>query len=222
LSKGGPSKGGVAVFSDFDATITDIDTFDLLVRECAGPKQWQDLEERLRAGTLTLREVLRTQAAFVGITIDEADALLHARTKFDPTFAHFVQRCEREGVSVTVLSSGVQQLIERAFARHNLEHITIYANAVDPSPDGWRFLFRDDSDNGHDKAKVVRESRDAGVQTVFCGDGHSDFAAAEAAHMRFAKRGRALESHLRNRGLAFTPFDSFAEIEAELFALASS
>lgn len=212
-----PVDGGVEVFSDFDATITDIDTFDLLVRECAGPERWTDLEGRLTEGTMTLREVLSAQAAFVRISVDEADALLHERTTFDPTFARFVHRCGREGAPVTVLSSGVQPLIERAFARHGLEHITIYANAIDASPDGWRFHFRDDSDNGHDKAKVVRDARLAGARTVYCGDGHSDFAAALEADIRFAKKGRALEAFLRERGIAFTAFDRFDEIEAMLF-----
>lgn len=209
---------GVEVFTDFDATITDIDTFDLLVRVCAGPEQWTDLEGRLNEGTMSLRDVLSAQAAFVRISIDEADALLHARTSFDPTFARFVQRCGAEGVPVTVLSSGVQQLIERAFARHGLEHVTIYANAVEPSPEGWRFHFRDNSDNGHDKAKVVRDARLAGARTVYCGDGHSDFAAALEADVRFAKKGRALEVFLRERGMAFTSFDRFEEIEAQVFA----
>ena len=213
-----PVDGGVEVFSDFDATITDIDTFDLLVRECAGPERWTDLEGRLTEGTMTLREVLSAQAAFVRISVDEADALLHERTTFDPTFARFVHRCGHEGVPVTVLSSGVQPLIERAFARHGLEHVTIYANAIDASPDGWRFHFRDDSDNGHDKAKVVRDARLAGARTVYCGDGHSDFAAALEADIRFAKRGRALEAFLRERGMEFIAFDRFDEIEASLFA----
>jgi 2,3-diketo-5-methylthio-1-phosphopentane phosphatase len=207
----------VAVFSDYDGTITDLDTFDVLVKTYAGPNRWSDLEARLSEGTMSLREVLSTQASYIRVPFDEADALLRAQTRFDPTFARFVERCEREGVSVTVLSSGVEPLIERAFARHNLEHVTIYANAVDPAPDGWRFRFRDDSDNGHDKAKAVADARVAGAHTVFIGDGHSDFAAALEANVRFAKRGRALEAFLRERALAFTAFDRFAEIEHALF-----
>lgn len=212
------SERGVAVFSDYDATITDIDTFDLLSRVCADHDRWAQLESALNDGTMTLREVLSAHAALIRMSVDEADTFLHNQTTFDPTFAGFVRHCEREGVPITVLSSGVQPLIERAFARHGLEHVTIYANAIDPSPDGWRLLFRDDSDNGHDKARVVRDAREAGAYTVFCGDGHSDFAAALEADMRFAKKDRALEAFLRERGLAFTAFTSFAEVESALFA----
>ena len=213
-------KRGVAVFSDYDATITDIDTFDLLAQESAGRQAWEDLDDRLHSGALTLREVLVAQAALIHMSLDEADALLRAHTTFDPAFAHFVLRCESEGVAVTVLSSGVQQLIERAFARHNLEHVAIFANGIEPLPSGWKFRFRDGSDNGHDKAKAVRESRDAGIRTIYCGDGPSDYTAALAADVRFAKRGLALERFLREEGLPFTPFDTFADVEAALFALA--
>jgi len=205
-----------AVFVDFDGTITDLDTFDVLVRACAGPQEWDELEQRLHAGTMTLRDVLARQAAYIRISIDDADALLRDRTRFDPGFARYIARCEAEGVGVTVLSSGVLSLIQRAFARNGLERVAILANEVDASPDGWRFRFRDASDNGHDKAAAVRAARDAGIHTVFIGDGHSDFAAAITADERYAKRGRALEAHLREQGIAFTPFSNFDEIAAQI------
>ena len=205
-----------AVFVDFDGTITDFDTFDVLVRACAGPHEWDELEQRLHAGTMTLRDVLARQAAHIHLSIDDADALLRDSTRFDPGFARFIERCEAEGVPVTVLSSGVLPLIQRAFARNGLERVTILANEVDASPNGWRFRFRDASDNGHDKAAAVRAARDAGVHTVFIGDGHSDFTAAIAADERYAKRGRALEAHLRERAIAFTPFLHFDEIAQQI------
>jgi HAD superfamily phosphoserine phosphatase-like hydrolase len=203
--------GDRAVFVDYDGTITDLDTFEALVRESAGD-QFDAFDRRLHDGSMTLRDVLAHQASLVHVSIDEADALLRERTRFDPSFAQFVAQCEAEGIPLTVLSSGVLPLIERAFARNGLGHVTILANEIDPLPTGWRFRFRDDSDNGHDKAAAVRAARDAGMHTVFIGDGPSDFAAAIAAHERYAKLGRALEVHLRERGIPFTPFTHFSEI----------
>lgn len=210
-----------AVFIDYDGTITDLDTFDVLVRHYAGPTLWDDYEEHLRGKTMSLRDVLASQASHIRVSLDEADALLREQTRFDPSFAHFVQRCAAEGIGVSVLSSGVLALIERAFARHGLENVSIYANGIDPSPEGWRFHFRDDSLNGHDKAAAVRSARAAGLRTVFIGDGYSDFDAALAADERFAKRGRALEAHLRESAVPFLAFDHFSEIETALFAVHS-
>ena len=82
--------------------------------------------------------------------------MLARETHFDPAFAPFVRACQARGIDVAVVSSGVQPLIERAFARNGLSHVRVLANEVDASADGWRFRFRDDSDNGHDKAAAVR------------------------------------------------------------------
>jgi 2,3-diketo-5-methylthio-1-phosphopentane phosphatase len=205
------------VFVDFDGTITDLDTFDVLVRECTGAHRWEELESKLHAGSMTLREVLAAQAAGVRASLDEADALLSRQTRFDPGFASFVRRCEAKDVPLTVLSSGVAPLIERAFARQGLAHVRILANGIDASPEGWRFLFRDDSDNGHDKAAAVRAARERGAFTVFVGDGPSDYEAALVAERRFAKSGRALETYLRGRAIPHTAFTSFHEIETALF-----
>jgi HAD superfamily phosphoserine phosphatase-like hydrolase len=201
------------VFVDFDGTITDLDTFDVLVRTYAGAHLWFDLEERLERGTMTLRDVLSAQAeAIKGVSLDEADALLARKTHFDPAFPAFVRACEKHGIEITVVSSGVQPLIERAFARNKLSHVRILANGIDPDPTGWRFHFRDDSPNGHDKAAAVRVARDAGFETTYIGDGPSDYEAAIVADRRFAKIGRGLERHLRERRIDFTPFISFDEI----------
>ena len=205
------------VFVDYDGTITDLDTFDVLVRACVGAHRWEELEEKLHAGAMTLREVLAAQAAGVRASLDEADELLRDGTAFDPTFAPFVERCEREGAVLTVLSSGVQPLIERAFMRNGLGRVRILANGIDASPDGWRFLFRDSSDNGHDKAADVRAARERGSQTVYIGDGPSDYEAALAADRRFAKKGRALERYLAEHSIPHKAFERFAEIELKLF-----
>ncbi len=207
----------IEVFVDYDGTITDLDTFDVLVRAFTGAHRWEELEERLHAGHMTLREVLAAQAAGVHASLDEADALLRDGTRFDPTFAHFVRRCEREGAPLTVLSSGVQPLIERAFARNGLTGVRIVANGIDPSPNGWCFQFLDDSDNGHDKAADVRAARERGSGTVYIGDGPSDYEAALAADRRFAKADRALERFLESRDIAFTSFERFDQIEHALW-----
>ena len=77
--------------------------------------------------------------------------------------------------------------------------------------------FRDDSEYGHDKALAVRAAASRGLRTVFIGDGVSDFEAAQAADDRFAKRGKALERFLRERGIPHAVFTDFAEVEAALF-----
>lgn len=165
---------------------------------------------------MTLRDVLSEQAAQVRVPLDEADALLAASTRFDPSFASFVRFCEERRYDLTVMSSGVQPLIDRAFMRNGLAHVRVLANGIDASRDGWRFIFRDDSHNGHDKAAAVRAARDAGGYVIYIGDGPSDFDAATAADERYAKRGRGLERYLDEQAIPFVAFEQFKEIQAHI------
>jgi len=209
----------VAVFVDYDGTITNRDTFDLLVQRAAGNQVWANLEGRLQGRTMTLRDVLAAQASLIRCTLDEADELIARESIFDPAFADFVRACEAARVPLTILSSGVAPLIERALARNGLAQVAFRANDIEVRPDGWRMRFRDDSDNGHDKAAAVREANADGFRTVYIGDGFSDFAAALEADVRFVKRGRSLEEHLRGSKVPFTAFSSFAELLPSLHQL---
>ena len=189
----------------------------MLVQHYAGPDEWARYEEHLQAGSMSLRDTLAAQARFVRGTLDEADELLAASTRVDPTFAHFSQRCSAESVKLTIVSSGIAPLIARALERNGLAHIPVLANSVSTDATGWTLHFRDDSLNGHDKAAAVRKASARG-KVAYVGDGYSDYEAALVAQERFAKRGRSLERYLRDCGVAFTPFSNFAEIESALFA----
>ncbi len=165
---------------------------------------------------MSLRDTLASQARFVRGTLDEADELLAASTRVDPSFAHFSQRCSAGGVKLTIVSSGIAPLIARALERNGLAHIPVLANDVSAEASGWVLRFRDDSLNGHDKAAAVRQASASG-KIAYVGDGYSDYEAALAADVRFAKKGRSLERYLRDCGVAFTPFSTFAQVERALF-----
>ena len=205
-----------AVFVDFDGTITDVDTFDVLVKHFAGEDAWHATERGLDDGTVALRDVLQRQASYVRGSFDEVAAMLERSVRVDPTFAPFVAACRRHEMEVTVVSSGVEPIIRMRLAQAGLGALPIIANAIDPDPAGWRIRFRDGATNGTDKAAAVRAARASGMRTVFIGDGRSDYEAAVTADRRFARRGLALERYLRERDLAFEAFSSFAEIERAL------
>ena len=115
-----------------------------------------------------------------------------------------------------VIGYDISAARRKALARAGVE-IEVLANEVDFAETGWTMSFVDPSDNGHDKAAHVRAARAGGAHTVYVGDGISDFEAALAADERFAKKGRALEAFCRARGVACESFDSFSQIERQLF-----
>jgi 2,3-diketo-5-methylthio-1-phosphopentane phosphatase len=205
-----------AVFVDYDGTITDVDTFDALIRGVAGDDVWNAIDGQLLAGRISLREALAQQAAAVRLTRAETLAFLERNARVDPAFAPFVAAVRAHGWTIRVVSSGIATVIHDALERAGVA-VDVVANDVDFAPGGWTMSFVDASANGNDKAAHVRAAEAAGAETIYIGDGISDFEAAVAAGRRFAKRGRALEAYCRERAIPCVPFDSFAEIERALF-----
>lgn len=205
-----------AIFVDFDGTITDLDTFDVLVRHFAGPHAWAQTEVGLDDGTTSLRDVLQKQASYVRAPFAEVAALLRREVTVDPTFAPFVAACRARGIALTVLSSGIAPIVAGRLAEIGCGDVPVVANDIEALPTGWKIRFRDAAANGTDKAAVVRAARSAGARTVFVGDGRSDYAAALEAESRFAKAGSALERYLVTEGAAYAAFVTFADVRAAL------
>lgn len=187
------------------------------MRDAVGDAAWDAIDAELFAGRMTLREALARQAAYVRKSQPETLAFLEAHARVDPTFVPFVATARARGVPVLVVSSGIASVIHAALERAGVD-VPVFANDVDYAANGWTMSFVDDSANGHDKAAHVRRARADGEETVYVGDGISDFDAALAADRVFAKKDRALERYCSERGLACTSFASFAEIERALFA----
>jgi 2,3-diketo-5-methylthio-1-phosphopentane phosphatase len=214
-----PLSAAWAVFVDFDGTITDRDTFDVLVPIFAAPGHWDATERGLDDGSLSIREVLSAQAALVRGDHAEIAALLRREVRLDPAFAAFARACTAADIPLTIVSSGIESIIRDRLDEAGIPDVPIVANAVDPNPAGWKMTFRDDVDNGTDKAAVIARAARHGLRTVFVGDGRSDFDAARAADVCFAKRGLALERYLVQHAIPFAPFTSFADVLARAVEL---
>ena len=182
-----------------------------------GDDEWRALDRELHAGRISVREVLAREAAMVRMTKPQALAFLERHAIVDPAFAPFVRTAHARGATVSVVSSGMREIIGPALERAGVD-VPVFANEVDFDQNGWRMTFIDESANGHDKAARVREARESGARTVFVGDGITDYEAALEADLRFAKTNRALERYCRERGIEVTPFASFDEIERSLFS----
>ena len=204
-----------AIFVDFDGTITDLDTFDILVKRFAGDDAWRRTEIGLEDGSMSLRDVLQLQASYVRGTFAEVAAILRAEITIDPSFAVFVAGAQARGIAVTIVSSGIAPIIADRLGAIGLGALPIIANEIDPAPTGWSIRFRDADGNGTDKAAILRAAKAAGTRTIFFGDGRSDYAAALVADRTFAKSGLALERYLGERGVPFAAFTTFADIDLD-------
>lgn len=101
------------------------------------------------------------------------------------------------------------------------------ANDAKIDEEGWKPVWRHDTELGHDKALSVQEARREAIEElrgedgtvpliVFIGDGVSDLPAAREADVLFARRGLRLEEYCIENNIKYIPFDTFADIEKEV------
>ena len=142
---------------------------------------------------------------------DEAERRIEQGIRFDQTFPAFQVACERASVELLIVTSGIQELVERYLARRGVS-AAVVGNEADMRSDGWRVRFRDDSLAGIDKAGFVERAHAEGRLAVVIGDDRSDFDAALAADDIYVKNNSELERFLAERGRSFRAFDRFSDI----------
>jgi HAD superfamily phosphoserine phosphatase-like hydrolase len=208
----------MAVFSDFDGTITLRDCNDALVDTYIGPDRREAYDRLFREGTGTLWEVLDTSMRACEVPLETAIQLLLGEVQLDPTFRDFHAWCGQRGVPFSIVSAGLGEIIQAFMAQAGLAP-PITANQAFRHETHFGLVPMDRScPTGVDKAAVLRAARAEGLYTVFVGDGFSDRLAAPEADLVFAKRGMALATYCLKRDIPFVPFQRFSEVQADLEA----
>ena len=201
---------------DFDGTLTDHDTLDLLVAEHA-PAIWLEAEQALTDGTMTLNEVIAFEFAHVHSTLDEALAVLRARVALRPGLEELITFCRERFIDPVVVSSGFVEVIEPMLAWGGVM-LPVVAHSAAFSPDGTT-----------DHVPRARGLRVCGEQckrmeldrlAVGTRSPTSATAGPTAAPPRppivvFAPR-RRWPQHLAAEGVDFEPFDDLLDVREGL------
>ncbi|KAJ5727866.1 Pdp3-interacting factor 1 [Penicillium malachiteum] len=193
------------------------------------------LDEQIRNGERSFREVSEEMWGSLNIPFDDGFIVMEKNLEIDPGFREFHQYCLANGFPFNVISAGLKPVLRRVLDTFLGEaassSIDIVANDATIEDDGsWKPIWRHDTDLGHDKALSVNEARAAAQAEclpdempliVFIGDGVSDLPAAREADVLFARRGLRLEEYCIEHSIAYTPFDTFADIKAEIQKLSA-
>ncbi len=201
-----------AVACDFDGTITRED-LGVATMERFAEGDWWAIETRWRRGEISSIQCLREQFALVRASEPELRAF-YEQVDVDPAFPEFAERCARRGVALTILSDGLDFYIDIVLARLGLSHLPYYANHAEFR--GGRLVIEfphraaDCAQCGNCKRdRVLRLARRFG-RVAYVGDGHSDQCVVRHARPIFAKG--HLAAYCRREGVAFTEFESFADL----------
>jgi 2-hydroxy-3-keto-5-methylthiopentenyl-1-phosphate phosphatase len=199
---------------EFDGTITEDDTLVDMCRRHV-PEVFEQVEDDLRAGRITLRECIRREFEAITGDHDEIVRLAVERSVVRAGFAEFVRAAEAAGDRVVVVSAGFREVIQPVLEREGVGHLELVANSVQFGPERTevRFLHGDgacDVCGEECKRAVVRELRDGYATVVYIGDGYSDRCTAMDADVRFARRG--LARYLAGGGVEYGLFEDFTDI----------
>ncbi|HVD65857.1 MAG TPA: MtnX-like HAD-IB family phosphatase [Gaiellaceae bacterium] len=203
---------GRTIAVDFDGTVTEMDLLDTIARDFGDPVVYQEVEDGLHGGTMTLRDVITREFEPVRRPLEEIVGWELENVRVRDGFQEFVELARDRGWRVVIVSSGFHELIEPILEREGVE-VELHANRVDPSTDGWRVEWRYDgtcdSCGESCKRSIVQELA-GDDELVYIGDGYSDRCAAEASDRVFATRG--LADYLDEQGVAYERFDDFHDV----------
>ena len=208
----------LALFLDFDNTITTSDVLDRVIERYSPTERWRSWEVDWQSGRISTRECLEKQIAHLRVSADELIRFTDA-IGIDEAFAPLVAWTAENGIDTSIVSDNFHGVIEAMLRRRGLPLVPIYANSLSFAGDRPRasFPFLDPACErcAHCKAQHLR--RAAGSFRIFVGDGLSDVCPAGAADVTFAKD--SLAAYLQSSGHSFRPFRSLADVLESLASL---
>ena len=191
---------------DWDGTVTVRDSLVQVIEEFGDPALLRELEPRV-GDDLTLHEEIALEFERVTASLADVVAWVLEHVEVRPGLRELAERH-----APVVISAGFGELIEPVLAREGVD-LEVLANRVEPGPDGWRVLFRDEAACATCGEPCKRGGL-AGEPYIYTGDGYSDRCAALAAERIFARDG--LARYLDREGVAYEPFEDFAQLGAAL------
>lgn len=205
------------IFSDFDGTITKIDTLKFLL-DNFGASNWMEIEYKVKDGSMSEREALQAEFSTLNVSWIEAIESILESIDIDSGFAEFIEWIERIEMKFVILSGGVHEIIEPILKREGLKNIEVRANNVQITGKKWRLIPSDKpkikNNCNHCKTCSIVEMKDSGWRTIFIGDGLTDRCPAESADLVFAKD--ELAEFCLEQKLDFIPYKDFSDIKNTL------
>jgi 2-hydroxy-3-keto-5-methylthiopentenyl-1-phosphate phosphatase len=206
------------IVCDFDGTITERDTLDLLVHHFA-PTVWDSVESRLRAGDVTLLQAMEEEFRAVRASESEVVDFILRESGIRKGFPEFVQWVERQGYELVVVSAGFRTLIDPVLEQAGLHHLHVHAGDALFTREGAFLSFPPASaaciaECGHCKSETIAAHGPFSGPVVYVGDGYSDRCSAQEADVVFAREG--LAEYLDQLGLPYYPFETFFDVLAVL------
>ena len=201
----------IAVFLDFDNTISDVDVTDVICAEFAKPK-WAELNLAYLNGQVGSRQALIRMCELIDDDSRSGGAMesVLSRVTLDSSLSGLAAELRRRSIPLAIVSDGFGFYIPRLVA---LPDVSIYASELESAslkfPHG-SLACENCGLCGTCKVRPLAEAAARGYRTVYVGDGYSDLKAAEVADVVFAKG--ALRKYCATLGIDHYQYRSLADV----------
>lgn len=198
-------------FTDFDGTITKLDTTEAMVQAFA-QEGWQESMRKWEQGELSTEESAREIFELFRVTREELAHFLE-NIPIDDTFKDFVTYIEKRQEKLYILSDGFDFNIALILQKAGLSRLQTYSNHIIINNNKYDLESPFASPCGKCgtcKKTLVENLKESSEEVIYIGDGYSDICGIQAADLIFAKD--HLLQHCRTQGIPTQPFTSFADI----------
>lgn len=201
---------------DFDDTIT-VGNVSSSIRTKFAPKKWLEMEKEYYAGLYSVEESNIRQYAMFQIGRKEIEEHVRKHVTIRKGFANFIEHCQRIGVRVTVVSSGLDIYIRPTMRRLGLEQMEVYSGKAQVSPSGIHVKYTDPSGkplSSGFKEAYLSHFKESGYTVIYIGDGLSDIVPATKSDFTIARS--QLKRHFETNNLPHYPYYTFTEVTEHL------
>jgi len=178
----------IVLLSDFDGTVTDIDTGIYVLSKFANG-DWRELDNRLTHGEITFEECLREQYGMINHPKNEILKMVETAVAVRRYFGDVVNCCKEKGIELKLVSGGLDFCIKHILERNNLD-VDFIAPKTTFGVSGITLEFPSitDTTSFNFKDDTVRRYQREGYNVVYVGDGYGDYYAIKEANLRFAMK----------------------------------
>ncbi|MDR4494871.1 MAG: MtnX-like HAD-IB family phosphatase [Nitrospirales bacterium] len=214
------STGRTEIFCDFDGTITRVDATDAVLETFALPA-WREWEQRWVNNEITSRECLLRQVKLIRA---DRETLIRfvANLPIDEGIFELDRQCEKHQIPLTIVSDGLDLLIEAILRRHDLLHLPVLSNRLDWDETGLPALTfpfsmpECRSGSGTCKCALAQLFSTSSSQAIYIGDGQSDRCVSGNVDTLFAKG--SLQTWCQAQRIPFLPFETLTDVANHIFS----
>ncbi|KMQ09793.1 MULTISPECIES: 2-hydroxy-3-keto-5-methylthiopentenyl-1-phosphate phosphatase [Bacillus cereus group] len=209
----------IQVFCDFDGTITNNDNI-MSIMEKFAPPEAEEVKNRILSQELSIQEGVSQLFQLIPTHLrDNIIQFLKETAEIRSGFHEFIQFVKENNISFYVISGGmdffVYPLLQGIIPKEQ-----IYCNETDFSKEfitvKWPHSCDDHCQNycGLCKSSLIRKLSDTNDFHIVIGDSITDLQAAKQADKVFARD--FLITKCEENHIAYTPFETFQDVQAEL------